>query len=36
MNLDFRFVLPTFPGAEEAVHLHAGARVGHAEHGAGN
>lgn len=29
-------LLPTFPRAEEAVHLHAGTRVGHAECGAGN
>ncbi len=36
VNLDFKFVLLTFPRAEEAVHLHAGARVGHAECGAGN
>lgn len=36
INLDFRFVLPTFPGAEEAVHLHAWTGVGHTEHGAGD
>lgn len=35
-DLASRFVLPTFPRAEEAVHLHTGARVGHAESGAGN
>lgn len=34
---DFRILLlPTFTGAEETVHLHAGARVGHAEGRAGN
>lgn len=35
-ELIWTFALPTFPGVEEAVHLHAGARVGHTEHRAGN
>lgn len=35
-NPDVRFVLPTFPRAEETVHLHTGTGVGHAEGGAGN